>query len=74
MADGKVTILVDVDGNKVKVLNDELDKVSKKGDLGNKSLGQFALVGATFKLAAKAVDLLVDSLELRKLWDTVQRM
>ena len=62
MADGKVTILVDVDGNKVKVLNDELDKVSKKGDLGNKSLGQFALVGATFKLAAKAVDLLVDSL------------
>ncbi len=31
MADGKVTILVDVDGNKVKVLNDELDKVSKKG-------------------------------------------
>lgn len=62
MADGKVTILVDVDGNKVKVLNDELDKVSKKGDIGSKSLGQFALVGGAFKLAAKAVDLLVDSL------------
>lgn len=29
-ADGKVTILVDVDGKQVKVLNNELDKVGKK--------------------------------------------
>lgn len=62
MADGKVTILVDVDGNKVKVLNDELDKVSKKGDSGSKSLGKFAIAGATFKLASMAVDLLTQSL------------
>ena len=62
MADGKVTILVDVDGNKVKVLNDELDKVSKKGDAGSKSLGKFAIAGATFKLASMAVDLLTQSL------------
>lgn len=62
MADGKVTILVDVDGNKVKVLNDELDKVGKKGDAGSKSLGKFAIAGATFKLASMAVDLLTQSL------------
>jgi tape measure domain-containing protein len=62
MADGKVTIVVDVDGNKVKVLNDELDKVSKKGDAGSKSLGKFAIAGGTFKLASMAVDLLTQSL------------
>ena len=62
MSDGKVTIVVDVDGNKVKVLNDELDKVSKKGDAGSKSLGKFAIAGATFKLASMAVDLLTQSL------------
>ena len=62
MADGKVTILVDVDGNKVKVLNDELDKVGKKGDAGSKSLDKFAIAGATFKLASMAVDLLTQSL------------
>lgn len=62
MADGKVTIVVDVDGNKVKVLNDELDKTAQKGDRGSDSLKKFALGGATFKLASKAVDLLTDSL------------
>lgn len=62
MADGKVTIVVDVDGNKVKVLNDELDKTVQKGDRGSDSLKKFALGGAAFKLASKAVDLLTDSL------------
>ena len=62
MADGKVTIVVDVDGNKVKVLNDELDKTAQKGDRGSDSLKKFALGGAAFKLASKAVDLLTDSL------------
>lgn len=62
MADGKVTIVVDVDGNKVKVLNDELDKTAQKGDKGSDSLKKFALGGAAFKLASKAVDLLTDSL------------
>ena len=62
MADGKVTIVVDVDGNKVKVLNDELDKTVQKGDRGSSSLKKFALGGAAFKLASKAVDLLTDSL------------
>lgn len=62
MADGKVTIVVDVDGNKVKVLNDELDKTAQKGDRGSDSLKKFALGGAAFKLASKAVDLLADSL------------
>lgn len=62
MADGKVTIVVDVDGNKVKVLNDELDKTAQKGDRGSDSLKKFALGGAVFKLASKAVDLLTDSL------------
>lgn len=62
MSDGKVTIVVDVDGNKVKVLNDELDKTAQKGDRGSDSLKKFALGGAAFKLASKAVDLLTDSL------------
>lgn len=62
MADGKVTIVVDVDGNKVKILNDELDKTAQKGDRGSDSLKKFALGGAAFKLASKAVDLLTDSL------------
>ena len=62
MADGKVTIVVDVDGNKVKVLNDELDKMAQKGDRGSDSLKKFALGGAAFKLASKAVDILTDSL------------
>lgn len=62
MSDGKVTIVVDVDGNKVKVLNDELDKTAQKGDKGSDSLKKFALGGAAFKLASKAVDLLTDSL------------
>lgn len=62
MSDGKVTIVVDVDGNKVKVLNDELDRTAQKGDRGSDSLKKFALGGAAFKLASKAVDLLTDSL------------
>lgn len=62
MADGKVTIVVDVDGNKVKVLNDELDKTAQKGDRGSDSLKKFALGGAAFKLASMAVDLLTQSL------------
>lgn len=62
MTDGKVTIVVDVDGNKVKVLNDELDKTAQKGDRGSDSLKKFAIGGAAFKLASKAVDLLTDSL------------
>ncbi|HGQ4837289.1 TPA: tape measure protein [Streptococcus pneumoniae] len=62
MTDGKVTIVVDVDGNKVKVLNDELDKTAQKGDGGSDSLKKFAIGGAAFKLASKAVDLLTDSL------------
>ena len=62
MSDGKVTIVVDVDGNKVKVLNDELDKTAQKGDRGSSSLKKFAIGGAAFKLASKAVDLLTDSL------------
>ncbi len=62
MTDGKVTIVVDVDGNKVKVLNDELDKTVQKGDRGSDSLKKFAIGGAAFKLASKAVDLLTDSL------------
>lgn len=63
MTDGKVTIVVDVDGNKVKVLNDELDKTAQKGDRGSDSLKKFAIGGAAFKLASKAVDLLTDSLD-----------
>ncbi|MDS3018501.1 tape measure protein [Streptococcus pneumoniae] len=62
MTDGKVTIVVDVDGNKVKVLNDELDKTAQKGDRGSDSLKKFAIGGAAFKLASKAVNLLTDSL------------
>ena len=62
MADGKVTIVVDVDGNKVKVLNDELDKTAQKGDRGSDSLKKLALGGAAFKLASMAVDLLTQSL------------
>lgn len=62
MTDGKVTIVVDVNGNKVKVLNDELDKTAQKGDRGSDSLKKFAIGGAAFKLASKAVDLLTDSL------------
>lgn len=62
MADGKVTIVVDVDGNKVKVLNDELDKTAQKGDRGSSSLKKFAVGSAVFQLAAKGAELLGDAL------------
>ena len=62
MADGKVTIIVDVDGNKVKVLNDELDKTAQKGDKGSSSLKKFAVGSAVFQLAAKGAELLGEAL------------
>lgn len=62
MADGKVTIVVDVDGNKVKVLNDELDKTAQKGDRGGSSLKKFAVGSAVFQLAAKGAELLGEAL------------
>lgn len=62
MADGKVTIVVDVDGNKVKVLNDELDKTAQKGDRGSSSLKKFAVGSAVFQLAAKGAELLEEAL------------
>lgn len=62
MADGKVTIVVDVDGNKVKVLNDELDKTAQKGDRGSNSLKKFAVGSAVFQLAAKGAELLGEAL------------
>lgn len=62
MADGKVTIVVDVDGNKVKVLNDELDKAAQKGDRGSSSLKKFAVGSAVFQLAAKGAELLGEAL------------
>lgn len=62
MADGKVTIVVDVDGNKVKVLNDELDKTAQKGNRGSSSLKKFAVGSAVFQLAAKGAELLGDAL------------
>lgn len=61
-ADGKVTILVDVDGKQVKVLNSELDKVAKHGDKGSSSLKKFAVGAGVFKLASTAVDLVSQSL------------
>lgn len=62
MSDGKVTIVVDVDGNKVKVLNDELDKTVQKGDRGSSSLKKFAVGSAVFQLAAKGAELLGEAL------------
>lgn len=62
MTDGKVTIVVDVDGNKVKVLNDELDKMAQKGDRGSSSLKKFAVGSAVFQLAAKGAELLGEAL------------
>ncbi|HEV4666838.1 phage minor tail protein [Streptococcus pneumoniae] len=62
MTDGKVTIVVDVDGNKVKVLNDELDKTAQKGDRGSSSLKKFAVGSAVFQLAAKGAELLGEAL------------
>lgn len=62
MADGKVTILVDVDGNKVKVLNDELDKVANKGQKGQGALKGFAASGLAFQVAGKAMNVLSNSL------------
>ncbi|MDS8569192.1 tape measure protein [Streptococcus pneumoniae] len=62
MSDGKVTIVVDVDGNKVKVLNDELDKTAQKGDRGSDSLKKFAVGSAVFQLAAKGAELLGEAL------------
>ncbi|HEM4851048.1 TPA: tape measure protein [Streptococcus suis] len=73
-ADGKVTILVDVDGKQVKVLNNELDKVAEKGKKGSTSLKNFALGGAVFSLAKKGVDLLVSSLDgAIKRFDTLEK-
>ncbi|WP_155963455.1 tape measure protein [Streptococcus ruminantium] len=62
-ADGKVTILVDVNGKQVKVLNDQLDKVAEKGKKGSTSLKNFALGGAVFQIARKGIDLLSSSLD-----------
>ncbi|HGJ5820399.1 TPA: tape measure protein [Streptococcus pneumoniae] len=62
MSDGKVTIVVDVDGNKVKILNDELDKTAQKGDRGSSSLKKFAVGSAVFQLAAKGAELLGEAL------------
>lgn len=62
MTDGKVTIVVDVDGNKVKVLNNELDKTAQKGDRGSSSLKKFAVGSAVFQLAAKGAELLGEAL------------
>ncbi len=62
MTDGKVTIVVDVDGNKVKVLNDELDKTAQKGDRGSSSLKKFAVGSAVFQLVAKGAELLGEAL------------
>ncbi|VOV90564.1 phage minor tail protein [Streptococcus pneumoniae] len=62
MSDGKVTIVVDVDGNKVKVLNDELDRTAQKGDRGSSSLKKFAVGSAVFQLAAKGAELLGEAL------------
>ncbi|HEM3101972.1 tape measure protein [Streptococcus suis] len=73
-ADGKVTILVDVDGKQVKVLNNELDKVAEKGKKGSTSLKNFALGVAVFSLAKKGVDLLVSSLDgAIKRFDTLEK-
>ncbi|WP_105095271.1 tape measure protein [Streptococcus suis] len=73
-SDGKVTILVDVDGKQVKVLNNELDKVAEKGKKGSTSLKNFALGGAVFSLAKKGVDLLVSSLDgAIKRFDTLEK-
>ncbi|MBS8076393.1 tape measure domain-containing protein, partial [Streptococcus suis] len=72
--DGKVTILVDVDGKQVKVLNNELDKVAEKGKKGSTSLKNFALGVAVFSLAKKGVDLLVSSLDgAIKRFDTLEK-
>ncbi|MFX3972930.1 tape measure protein [Streptococcus suis] len=73
-ADGKVTILVDVDGKQVKVLNNELDKVAEKGKKGSTSLKNFALGVAVFSLAKKGVDLLISSLDgAIKRFDTLEK-
>ncbi|WP_155974228.1 tape measure protein [Streptococcus ruminantium] len=73
-ADGKVTILVDVDGKQVKVLNDQLDKVAEKGKKGSTSLKNFALGGAVFQIARKGIDLLSSSLDgAIKRFDTLEK-
>ncbi|BDD37942.1 tape measure protein [Streptococcus ruminantium] len=73
-ADGKVTILVDVDGKQVKVLNDQLDKVAEKGKKGSTSLKNFALGGAVFQVARKGIDLLSSSLDgAIKRFDTLEK-
>ncbi|HEM3666996.1 TPA: tape measure protein [Streptococcus suis] len=73
-ADGKVTILVDVDGKQVKVLNDELDKVTEKGKKGSTSLKSFVLGGAAFQIARKGIDLLSSSLDgAIKRFDTLEK-
>ncbi|MDG3132265.1 tape measure protein [Streptococcus suis] len=73
-ADGKVTILVDVDGKQVKVLNDELDRVTEKGKKGSTSLKNFALGGAAFQIARKGIDLVVSSLDgAIKRFDTLEK-
>lgn len=63
MADGKVTILVDVDGKQVKVLNDELDRVTQKGQQGSKSLKDFALGAGVFKIVQAGMNLVSQSLD-----------
>lgn len=63
MADGKVSILVDVDGKQVKVLNEELDRVVQKGKQGSSALKDFAIGAGAFKVASAAVDVLKQSID-----------
>lgn len=74
MADGSVTITVDVDGKQIKDLNKDLDSLTKKGQEGGRSLKEFALGGVAFKLASAGVDLLKQSLDsaIRR-FDTLQK-
>lgn len=63
MADGRVTIDVDVDGNDVKVLNGDLDQLQGKSKKASGGIKDMALAMGAVKLASSAFNLLKSSLD-----------
>lgn len=63
MADGRVTIDVDVDGKDVKVLNGDLDQLQGKSTKASGGIKNMALAMGAVKLASSAFNLLKSSLD-----------
>lgn len=74
MADGKVTILVDVNGNEVKVLNSQLDALEGKSSKAGASIKNIATALGIVKVASAVFNVLRNSLDSAiSRFDTMQK-